>query len=82
MRVVYATATCSVAMPQGGQLQVREGSHWPEDDPLVRAHPDLFSDDPAAGLMYSRKPAEEAPVEQATAGPGERRNVRRAEPRG
>lgn len=81
MDVVYARQTCSVAMPHGGQMTVREGSHWPADDPLVVAHRDLFTDDPATGLMYSRKPAEVA-VEQATAAPGERRQVRRADQRG
>lgn len=83
MDVVYATQTCSVAMPHGGQVFVREGSHWPANDPLVTAHPDLFSTDPASGLMYSRTPAVEEPaVEQATAAPGERRTVRRTESRG
>jgi hypothetical protein len=86
MDVVYARQTCSVAMPYGGQMTVREGSHWPADDPLVEAHRDLFTADPAPGLSYSRKPVESAVgsavVEQATAAPGERRQVRRADQRG
>lgn len=82
MDVVYATQTCSVAMPHGGQKYVQEGSHWPADDPLVTAHPDLFSTDPAPGLMFTRQPVPEPVVEQATAAPGERRQVRRAESRG
>jgi hypothetical protein len=82
MDVVYATQTCSVAMPHGGQMLVSEGSHWPADDPLVQAHQDLFTEDPSAGLMYSQKPVEAVAVEQATAAPGERRQVRRAESRG
>jgi colicin import membrane protein len=47
-------------------------------DPVVRAHPDWFSTDPRYGLLYSVEPdGYDAPVEEATAVPGERRNTRR-----
>lgn len=79
MKIVYATGTRHVG-PTG---VVRKGSHWPADDPIVLAHPDLFSDDPRYGLSYSvtpegfDDPAPEPPVEQATAAPGEKRQTRR-----
>lgn len=88
MEIVYATGTVSL----GDGLVIRKGTHWPKNDPVVRDHPDLFSDDPRFGLTYSQNavpremayaPGEpipdddESPVEQTTAAPGERRNVRR-----
>jgi hypothetical protein len=81
MQVVYATATATVAMAEGHSVTIHQGSHWPATDPVVRARPDLFSDDARYGMSFSVPPPEvaEAPTEQATAGPGERRNVR---PRG
>jgi hypothetical protein len=80
MEIVYAVTTASVQMPSGQQVPVRAGGHWPADDPLVLAHPGLFSADPRYGLTYSSRPPsmDEPPVEQATAGPGETRGrVRR-----
>jgi hypothetical protein len=82
--VVFATTTATVTHPDGGTgFVVRKGSHWPAGDPVVAAHPDMFSDDPRYGMNYSREPAGwDAPVEQATAAPGERRQTRRVESRG
>lgn len=85
MDVVYAKATVRLPTDEehGGGV-VAGGSHWPADDPVVRAHSDLFSPDPRYGLAFSVPPAgwDDPPVEQATAGPGERRQTRRAESRG
>lgn len=72
MKVVYATATASIPHAGGHQLLVQKGSHWSADDPLVLAHPDLFSEDARYGLCFSQ-PLRPAPVETATAAPGERR---------
>ena len=78
MKIVYATATVSVATPGGYPALVRGGTHWSADDPLVRAHPDLFSDDPRWGLTSSVPLDDlEPPVEQATASPGEKRSTSR-----
>jgi len=78
MDIVYATTTTMVVTPGGGQLRVDKGSHWPATDPVVAAHPGLFSTDARYGLNFSTEPeGYGAPVEQATAAPGERRNVRR-----
>jgi hypothetical protein len=81
MRVVYAVTSFMAGLPDGGQYPVRGGQHWPADDPVVLAHPGMFSEDPRTGLeTYNHQlPAgEDGPVEAATAAPGERRNVRRA----
>lgn len=77
--VVFAMGTAPVDLPGGGRVQVRKGSHWPADDPAVRARPELFSDDPRWGMFYTVEPdGYDAPIETASAAPGERRNVRRS----
>jgi len=75
MKVVFAKSTTTVGLPSGGVVGVQEGSHWSADDEVVRAHPDLFSEDPRHGMLFSRPLREDEypPVEQATAAPGERR---------
>jgi hypothetical protein len=76
IRVVFATDTRRVELPTGGYGVIQKGTHWPADDPIVKAHPDVFSDDPRWGMLYSREPeGYDAPVEQTTAAPGEKRNV-------
>jgi len=80
MDVVYATGSAHVGGPDGDLMVfVNVGSHWPADDPVVRRNPSLFSADPRFGLRTS-VPLEEddAPVEQATRAPGERRVTRRS----
>jgi hypothetical protein len=78
IRVVFAVDNRAVQIPTGGSGQVPKGSHWPADDPIVLANPDLFSDDPRWGMLYSVEPdGYDAPVEQTTAAPGERRATRR-----
>ena len=81
MDVVYVKYDAFVA---ACHRAVRMGEHYPADDPVVKAMPDAFTADPRYGLQWTgapppemaEAPAEE-PVEQATAGPGEKRNVRR-----
>ena len=51
MKIVFAKTTAVV-----GQALVRNGSHWPADDPLVLANPSLFTEDPRYGLSYSVEP--------------------------
>lgn len=79
--VVYAKGTFPVQTDLGGRVMVRMGSHWAADDPVVRAHPEQFSEDPRYGLAFSREPVgwNDPPVETATAAPGERRNIRRVQ---
>jgi hypothetical protein len=79
MKAVFARDTAVVSSPEGSQQLVRFGEHWPADDPVVLANPALFSDDPRYGMTSSRPlPMDEGPVEQVTAGPGEKRATRRS----
>jgi len=69
MDIVFARETFIA-----GHVTVIAGSHWPITDPVVKAHRDLFTDDPSFGLSTSApvKQPEKA-VEQTTAAPGEKR---------
>lgn len=85
MKIVYARREEDVHNQYGGLVTVPLGSHWDAEDPLVRSHPDLFSEDPQIGLASSVAvdraprvfvgPGSEA--EEATANPGEKRQARR-----
>jgi hypothetical protein len=76
--VVFATGDAPVTLPTGQIIRVRKGQHWPLEDPVVQASPTLFSQDPRWGMVYTREPdGYDAPIETATAAPGERRNARR-----
>lgn len=79
MDVVFAKYSAQVMTPDGGRHTVVGGQHWPADDPVVKASPGIFTPDARYGMAYSVPPPEmaEPPVEQATAGPGEKRNTRR-----
>ena len=77
MKVVFA---CNESPVYVNGFVVVMGQHWPADDPVVRDHPGLFSDDPRYGLAASVPvPERDLPVEQATAAPGEKRTIRRAQ---
>jgi hypothetical protein len=79
MEVVYATYTAQVVTPDGGRHTVHGGQHWHPRHPVVLAAPEgLFSPDARYGLSGGVPPElDEPPVEQATAGPGEKRATRR-----
>lgn len=58
MDVVFATGTLIAAHPRsGGAVHIDYGTHWLADDPVVRAYPSLFSDEPKFGL-HSSEPLE------------------------
>ena len=78
---VFAVSDFPVNNEDGGSLQVWKGSHWAADDPVVRRYPDRFTTDPRYGLNFTVPPVgyDDPPVEQATAAPGEKRNVRRVQ---
>ena len=86
-KIVYGTADTQAVAPWGVPVFVRLGSHWDADDPIVKAFPSLFTDDPGVGISSSVPPPhvvdrviigpEAPPVEQATAAPGEKRTTRR-----
>lgn len=88
MRVVFAKATTTVSLPSGAMVGVQEGSHWSDEDEIVQTYPDLFSYDARHGMLFTRplrpedypgadRKVERAPIEQATAAPGDRRNLAR-----
>lgn len=64
-------------------VYVRDGDLWAHDDLVVVSHPDWFTPIPtttgtAASGVTPAEPAaqrDEAPVEQATAAPGEKRAI-------
>lgn len=80
MDVVIATDTVNVTW-QGRRLHIPRGTAWDASDPLVEAHPGLFSaDDRFINRTVERaEPAaeSEASVERATRAPGERSQARR-----
>lgn len=70
--IVVAVNTANVSM--GDQrVHIERGTAWAADDPVVKAHPTLFTSDAGPNVYRSQ-----APVEQATRAPGERRATRRA----
>lgn len=77
MNIVYAKDWVH-AQVGGTVRKFPPGSHWPADDPFVRANPGQFSDDPRYHLAFTEvRPGYLGDVEQASAAPGERRNTRR-----
>lgn len=74
-KFVYATGSQMVGTPDGGWYRVNGGDIYDAEDKVVRAAPHLFTEDFASVAVSSepRRPQEDAPVEQATAAPGERR---------
>ena len=70
---VWATGDCVVRIGNvRATIHLGECRHdW---DEVVKARPELFSDTPTKIVS----PVGQPPVEQATAGPGEKRSTRRA----
>lgn len=79
MQVVYARTTTHVAKGDGTPHLVQYGQFYSAKDPIVLRYPQLFSADPRDGGLAVTDPSalveDEPPVEQATASPGERRNL-------
>jgi len=69
---VYGRTECAAYTESGVRVVVHLDEPWLASDPVVKELPHLFADEPAdpRGTV--------APVEQATAAPGEVRNIRRA----
>ena len=74
----YVFAKANGSFKFGGRsFKVVPGQVWDADCPLVAAYPDSFSDEPLK--VHGWTDDEPAPVEQATAAPGEKRTTRRAD---
>lgn len=75
MKIVFSiVGSTSVGAPNGGVHRLNKGEPWDADDPVVLAHPELFSDSPLRVRTSTRGFVD---VEQATAAPGEKRTTRR-----
>ncbi len=71
----YVVADATFDFGESGSL--RAGTIYRADDPLVRAHPEWFTDLEESGLLVSTAP-KAVTVEAATAAPGEKRATKRA----
>lgn len=69
MALVFASCTTWISPV----AQLVQDEAWDADDPIVKARPELFTDEPSI-VRGTRK--REAPVETATAEPGEKRTTR------
>lgn len=73
MHVVYANTTTTISEGPGF-VTLTKGEPWDASDPIVKRHPDCFSDQPTR-VQTSRRGWTD--VEQATAAPGEKRTTKR-----
>jgi len=77
MTIVYAKSTVVLAHA-GQRIPVRAGEAWDGNDPLVAQYPNEFTPAPRAVRVTTNPQGwDEAPVEAATATPGEKRQTRR-----
>lgn len=53
LQIVFATTTTTVSNGPGSHTVVHEGEHWWAGDPIVKAHPDLFTKNERNGLCSS-----------------------------
>lgn len=78
MARLRARAPYAVLHPETGVHVVPPlTEYYDEKDPLVKAHRWLFATDDELDAAQTGEIVESVAVEQATAAPGERRNVRR-----
>jgi hypothetical protein len=61
----------------GLRVQLHAGEAWDADDALVKARPELFTDQPVVVRATGPSGVVDRPVEQATRAPGEKRQTRR-----
>ena len=83
--VVFAMSTCTLVDPASGlKVRLSEGEAWWASDPFVKTRPDLFVSAPTN--VRGQRAVKSAPadkvvssdIEQATAAPGVKRQVKRA----
>lgn len=73
--IVFALSTCTTTDPATGLIvRLREGELWAANDPFVKVRPDLFGAQPE---RVRRTMPAQAPVEQASKAPGEKRTTKR-----
>lgn len=62
----------------GARVRLSKDDPWRDDDPIVKAAPQFFVDEPSEVKTSISRFASAAPVEQATAEPGETRSPKRS----
>lgn len=72
MALAVATASAIIVGRGGAQVIIRQGDAWDADDPIVTAHPDMFSTD----VKHARSTGPDAPVEDKMARPGRKATVK------
>lgn len=77
MSGIVMALTNATVVHDGVAVNIRKGEAWDAAAPVVAAHRDLFTTDPARARGAVRKAADR-PVEQATRAPGEKSRARRA----
>lgn len=75
--IVVATASTTLFI-DSQRIHVQQGSAWAADSVVVKQRPDLFTSDPKRALGLDIEP----PVEQKTAAPGEKSQVKSRSSRG
>ena len=74
-KYVFARSDCSTVNSKTGlKIRIKSNEVWAADDPFVLANPGLFSDVPSV-VRRTESPV----VESASAVPGVKRQVKRAE---
>lgn len=75
--IVVALTSATFFFGQG-QVRIRQGEAWSASSPVVRKHPDMFSDDHTRALgadITSARKVPQPPIEQKTAAPGEKHDI-------
>lgn len=72
--IVVAVASATVFL-DAQRVHIVQGTAWAADSPAVTAYPENFSADPHRALGLDLEPLRS--VEQKTAAPGEKANVKR-----
>lgn len=70
MKVVFCVSSCVIGF-EGMPRHLKRGEVWDADDPLVKANPSLFDENPP--IVHGTR---ERPIEDATAEPGRKRSIR------
>ncbi len=78
MAYKFANQTCKVFLSDGRAAQIHAGQAWDTKSQVVKERPEMFDDDPP--VIHGG--VADAPVETATAAPGEKRATKRAAKRG
>lgn len=76
MQLKFAQITC-VTSVDGTLVNLTAGEAWDPTDPVVKAHPDLFADQPPFLRRFTGGLVQSYVVEEASAAPGERRTTKR-----